>query len=105
MVFHEYSTTSVGAYGGIGMASGSGGTGFRIRGISFNTSMRAAPTLSVSGSPRVEAGTSYTFTLGTNKCTFHSFGMDGTASSSLTTGQSYSADLGVDGKLTFSAEL
>ena len=101
----EYSTTSIGAYGGIGMASAAGSTSFRIRGISFNNIMRTTPTLVVSGSPRVECGAAYTFTLVNNKCTIHSFGMDGTASSAMNQGDSYSVDLGADGKLTFSAEL
>jgi hypothetical protein len=88
------------------IATGSGASATTVRLMfPFPTSMRAAPSVTMSGTPRAEAATAISITgasaAGMNA---YSAGIDATAASGLTAGTAYAMDTG-SGGYSFSAEL
>jgi hypothetical protein len=103
--FIAYTNTFLGGVNNrIATGSGSSSTGVRFM-FPFPTSMRAAPSVTMSGTPRAEAGSAVSITsasaAGMNA---YSAGVDANAASGLTAGSAYAMDTG-SGGYSFSAEL
>jgi hypothetical protein len=88
------------------IATGAGGSTTLVRfSFPFPTAMRAAPSITMSGTPRAEAGSAISITSASAAgMTIYSAGVDANAASGLTAGTAYAMDTG-SGGYSFSAEL
>jgi hypothetical protein len=88
------------------IATGAGGSTTLVRfSFPFPTAMRAAPSVTMSGTPRAEAGSAISITSASAAgMTAYSAGVDANAASGLTAGTAYAMDTG-SGGYSFSAEL
>jgi len=88
------------------IATGSGASSTVVRfGFPFPVAMRSAPSVTMSGTPRAEAGSAISITSASSAgMNIYSAGIDCSAASGLTAGTAYMMDTG-SGGYSFSSEL